>query len=78
MSKLPPMVLVQSGLVPCVSAPLSVTLQNFGDKCVVLPKYTVLGEVFLLHPSHHEAEFQPGFDNEEEEKRRLRMILISQ
>lgn len=46
-SRLPPSVAVQSGLVPCVTAPIDITLQNLGDNCVVLPKYAVLGEVYL-------------------------------
>lgn len=65
-SKLPTGVVVQSGIVPCVSAPITVTMQNFGDKCVNIPKYAVLGEVFILHPDEYEKEFI-GITEEEEE-----------
>ncbi|XP_034249687.1 uncharacterized protein LOC117650391 [Thrips palmi] len=49
-SKLPATVLVQSGMVPCVSAPITVTMENLGAKCIEIPKYTIIGEVFLVHP----------------------------
>ena len=41
-------------------------MQNFGDKCVNIPKYAVLGEVFILHPEEYEKEFI-GISEEEEE-----------
>jgi len=37
-------------MVPCVTAPLTVTMKNIGNKCVEIPKYTVVGEVYLVHP----------------------------
>ncbi|KAK3916945.1 Retrovirus-related Pol polyprotein from transposon 17.6 [Frankliniella fusca] len=60
-SKLPPGVVAQSGVVPCLTAPISVTIQNLGDKCITIPKYAVLGEVFILHPDTYEKEFNQDF-----------------
>jgi len=70
-TKLPSSVLVQSGIIPCVTAPVTVTLINFGDKCVEIPKYAVVGEVFLVHPLPFSGydlqdEFDEGFDEREE------------
>ncbi|KAK3920085.1 Gag-Pol polyprotein [Frankliniella fusca] len=60
-SKLPPGVVAQSGVIPCLTAPISVTIQNLGDKCITIPKYAVLGEVFILHPDTYEKEFNQDF-----------------
>ncbi|KAK3924660.1 Retrovirus-related Pol polyprotein from transposon 412 [Frankliniella fusca] len=65
-SKLPPGVVAQSGILPCLTAPISVTIQNLGDKCVTIPKYAVLGEVFILHPDKYEREFDEDFEKEGE------------
>src|SRR2546425_2039817 len=66
-SKLPPGVVAQSGIIPCLNAPLSIVMQNLGDKCVTIPKYAVLGEVFILHPDKYEHEFNADFDTELED-----------
>jgi len=65
-SKLPPGVVAQSGIIPCLTAPISVTIQNLGDKCVTIPKYAVLGEVFILHPDKYEKEFNKDFKDDGE------------
>ncbi|KAK3928290.1 Retrovirus-related Pol polyprotein from transposon 412, partial [Frankliniella fusca] len=39
---------------------------NLGDKCVTIPKYAVLGEVFILHPDKYEREFDEDFEKEGE------------
>ena len=49
-SKLPPTVIAESGVVPCMPALMEITMQNMGDKCLEIPKNTTLGEVFVLHP----------------------------
>ncbi|KAK3916580.1 putative translation initiation factor IF-2 [Frankliniella fusca] len=65
-SRLPLGVIAQSGVIPCLTAPISITMQNLGDKCVTIPKYAVLGEVFILHPDKYEQEFSTNFQEEEE------------
>ncbi|KAK3932316.1 Retrovirus-related Pol polyprotein from transposon 412 [Frankliniella fusca] len=40
--------------------------KNLGDKCVTIPKYAVLGEVFILHPDKYEREFDEDFEKEGE------------
>ncbi|KAK3908791.1 Toxin RelE4 [Frankliniella fusca] len=60
-SKLPVGVVAQSGLAPCVTAPLTIVMQNFGDKCVTIPKNAVVGEVFVLLPD----EYEEGVGEEE-------------
>ncbi|KAK3907537.1 Retrovirus-related Pol polyprotein from transposon 412 [Frankliniella fusca] len=65
-SRLPLGVIAQSGVIPCLTAPISITMQNLGDKCVTIPKYAVLGEVFILHPDKYEQEFNTNFQEEEE------------
>ncbi|KAK3924252.1 DNA damage-inducible protein 1 [Frankliniella fusca] len=65
-SKLPPGVVAQSGIIPCLTAPISITIQNLGDKCVTIPKYAVLGEVFILHPDKYEKEFDEDFKDDGE------------
>ncbi|KAK3917082.1 Retrovirus-related Pol polyprotein from transposon 412 [Frankliniella fusca] len=65
-SRLPLGVIAQSGVTPCLTAPISITMQNLGDKCVTIPKYAVLGEVFILHPDKYEQEFSTNFHEEEE------------
>ncbi|KAK3919272.1 Interleukin-3 [Frankliniella fusca] len=67
-SRLPLGVRAQSGVIPCLTAPISITMQNLGDKCVTIPKYAVLGEVFILHPDKYEQEFNTNFQEEEEDK----------
>ncbi len=68
-SKLPTGVVAQSGLVPCVSAPLTVTVLNMGDKCVTVPKYAVIGEVFILHPDEFDkSKEEEESDNEREDE----------
>ncbi|KAK3929552.1 Retrovirus-related Pol polyprotein from transposon 412 [Frankliniella fusca] len=66
-SRLPLGVIAQSGVIPCLTAPISITMQNLGDKCVTIPKYAVLGEVFILHPDKYEQEFDTNFQEEEED-----------
>lgn len=65
-SKIPSSVAVQSGVVPCVTAPVNITVQNIGDECVVLPKYAVLGEVYLLHPAEYHNSVTKEQENNEE------------
>ncbi|KAK3913068.1 Retrovirus-related Pol polyprotein from transposon 412 [Frankliniella fusca] len=65
-SRLPLGVIAQSGVIPCLTAPISITMQNLRDKCVTIPKYAVLGEVFILHPDKYEQEFDTNFQEEEE------------
>ncbi|KAK3928939.1 Retrovirus-related Pol polyprotein from transposon 17.6 [Frankliniella fusca] len=67
-SKLPIGVVAQSGLVPCVTAPLTIVMQNFGDKCVTIPKYAVVGEVFVLHPDEYEEGVGEEERDEEEDE----------
>ncbi|KAK3926437.1 Retrovirus-related Pol polyprotein from transposon 412 [Frankliniella fusca] len=67
-SKLPIGVVAQSGLVPCVTAPLTIVMQNFGDKCVTIPKYAVVGEVFVLHPDEYEEGVGEEEKDEEEDE----------
>jgi len=71
-TKLPSSVLVHSGIVPCISAPVTVSLVNFGDKCVDIPKYAIVGEVFLVHPLPYSGydlkdEFDEDYSEEGEE-----------
>jgi len=59
---LPHSIIAQSGVVPCVSAPLKIKLQNVGDKCVEISKHTIIGEVYLVHPLRYS-----GFELEDDE-----------
>ncbi|KAK3924609.1 Ubiquitin-like protein ATG12 [Frankliniella fusca] len=65
-SRLPLGVIAQSGVIPCLTEPISITMQNLRDKCVTIPKYAVLGEVFILHPDKYEQEFSTNSQEEEE------------
>lgn len=81
-SRLSPTVAVQSGLVPCITAPIDVTLQNLGDHCVEIPKYAVLGEVYLVHPVEYhnsvtEEEDSSEYLEYEEEKEDFDMPINS-
>ncbi|KAK3924604.1 Ribosomal protein L11 methyltransferase [Frankliniella fusca] len=67
-SKLPVRVVAQSGLVLCVTAPLTIVMQNFGDECVTIPKYAVVGEVFVLHPDEYEEGVGEEERDEEEDE----------
>jgi len=50
-------------MVPCVTAPVTVTLQNFGDKCISIPKYAEVGEVYLVHPLRYS-----GYDGDDDDE----------
>ncbi|KAK3918413.1 Transposon Tf2-9 polyprotein [Frankliniella fusca] len=43
-------------------------MQNFGDKCVTIPKYAVVGEVFVLHLDEYEEGVGEEERDEEEDE----------
>ncbi|KAJ1518970.1 hypothetical protein ONE63_011424 [Megalurothrips usitatus] len=80
-TRLPASVIVESGVVPCVTAPINSTLQSMGDKCIEVPKYAVLGEVYLMHPmEYHNSvtnnENECDYEEENEENIPILMTFV--
>ncbi|KAK3918320.1 Retrovirus-related Pol polyprotein from transposon 412 [Frankliniella fusca] len=67
LTKLPATVSTKAGVVPCISGPMTVSLTNWGDKCLKVPKYAILGEVYLLHPMGDDHNSNEDEKYEEEE-----------
>jgi hypothetical protein len=53
-SRLHPDVLTLSGVIPCATAPIEITLLNTSDNLIKIPKYAVVAEVFLLNPMDYD------------------------
>ena len=49
-SKLPDGVLVRSGIIPCVNAPVQMEIMNMSDSYVQIPAHTIIAEVYLINP----------------------------
>ena len=54
-ARLHPQVLTRSGVVPCATGPIEITLLNTSDERVRIPKYAVVAEIFLLNPLEYDT-----------------------
>lgn len=52
-ARVPDGVMVRSGVIPCINAPMKVEIINLSDNAVRLPNRAVIAEVYLMNPASY-------------------------
>lgn len=77
-SRRDPSILTMSGVIPCVDAPIEITLQNVGDKTVTIPKHAVIAEVYLLNSADYDLSLSHNCEDHAKDNKSPQQARCSQ